>query len=141
MLADQKMLDAVEQFLRERGDIARFEKEFGPITGRMMITTREDLPYGLEVPGIENHTPVFFEATFDFYDMAIGIAMDTANLQVLSGLWNRPQTEHIEQVDQAWVDFFIKTLLKGISKEDGSYVVPIYSFVNDTSDMTIVPTG
>lgn len=36
------------------------------------------------------------------------------------------------------MEFFIKTLVTHIA-EDGSFGVPIYSFVNDTCDMTVIP--
>jgi hypothetical protein len=36
------------------------------------------------------------------------------------------------------VEFFIKTLMQSI-EPDGSFGVPVYSFVSDTSDMTVVP--
>ena len=34
--------------------------------------------------------------------------------------------------------FFIKTLMQSI-EPDGSFGVPVYSFVSDTSDITVVP--
>ena len=42
--------------------------------------------------------------------------------------------------DLEMVEFFLKTLTEHI-EEDGSFGIPIYSFINDTSDMTVVPVS
>ena len=44
MLADKEMFFKVEDTLRERGIIEKFEEENGKITGHMMITMTEIPP-------------------------------------------------------------------------------------------------
>ena len=39
-----------------------------------------------------------------------------------------------------WVKFFIRTLFENIAP-DGTYGIPMYSFVNNTADFTAVPTA
>ena len=57
-----------------------------------------------------------------------------------TGLWVTPQEEDAEAPARDWIEFFIKTLVSSIN-EDGSYGSPIYSLVNDTADLTVVPTA
>lgn len=90
MLVDQKMFDTVEAFLRENGSIERFENECGKIKGRMMITLTH-IPEGIPVKERDGMTPVAFEASFDFYNSTIGLAIYTADRQVATGLWVTPQ--------------------------------------------------
>ncbi|MBP5273810.1 MAG: hypothetical protein ILO36_02605 [Abditibacteriota bacterium] len=137
MLTDPEMFETVENALRENGQIERFEKENGKIKGRMMITLAE-IPEGIEVKPDGDKVPRAFEASFDFYDSVIGIAMYTAERKAASGLWVTPQKEGAEKPSKDWMIFFIQTLVKHLG-EDGTWGVPIYSFVNDTCDMTVVP--
>lgn len=137
MLVDQKMFDTVEAILRKNGSIERFENECGEIKGRMMITMT-DIPEGIPVDENDGKTPVAFEASFDFYDSTVGLAIYTTDRKLATGVWVTPQEDGAEAPAEDWVEFFIKTLVTHIA-EDGSYGVPIYSFVNDTCDMTVVP--
>ena len=137
MLADKEMFDIVEKVLDEKGKIKEFEDECGKIKGRMMITLT-DIPEGAEVVEKEGSVPVAFEASFDFYDSTLGVAIYPETKQAATGLWVTPQKDGAEPPDQAWIEFFLEKLMESIS-DDGSYGIPIYSFVNDTSDMTIVP--
>ena len=137
MLVDQKKFDAVEAILRENGSIERFENEYGEIKGRMMITMT-DIPEGIPVDESDGKTPVAFEASFDFYDATVGLAIYTTDRQLATGVWVTPQEDGAEAPAEDWVEFFIRTLVTHIA-EDGSFGVPIYSFVNDTCHMTVVP--
>lgn len=139
MLKDQALFDIVEEALRKNGSIARFEEESGPIRGRMMITIT-DIPEGIEVTEKRGGAPVAFEASFDFYNSAIGLAMYTEERKLATGLWVTPQEEDAEAPARDWIEVFIKTLVSSIN-EDGSYGVPIYSLVNDNADLTVVPTA
>lgn len=38
------------------------------------------------------------------------------------------------------MEFFVEKMIDCINREDGSYVDHSFSFVNDTSDVTIIPT-
>jgi hypothetical protein len=66
------------------------------------------------------------------------MAIYTDTKEAATGIWITPQIDGAEPPTQDWIEFFIEKLLDSID-EDGTYGVPIYSFVNDTCDMTIVP--
>lgn len=53
--------------------------------------------------------------------------------------WRNSQIEDADTPSEEWVDFFIEKLLSGIA-EDGSYGMPICSFVNNSTDLTVVPS-
>ncbi len=137
MLADKEMFDNVEEFLRKNGTIERFEREYGEIKGRMMIT-KTTIPEGLSVEKRGAAIPIAFEASFDFYESTVGIAIYTADREPATDMWFGFQEKDAEPPAEDWVEFFIKTLVTHIA-EDGSFGVPMYSFVNDSCDMTIVP--
>lgn len=138
MLADKKAFHRVEDALIDLGKIKAFEEENGKITGHMMILP-VDIPEDIEVKQIPGKAPQGFEATFDFYDVAIGLAIHTDTMQIASGVWITPQTDGAEEPPEDWVKFFVEKLAESI-EEDGSYGCPICSFVNDTCDMTVAPT-
>jgi hypothetical protein len=137
MLVDQEMFDSVQEFLSRNGKLEKFESEYGKIKGRMMITQAQ-VPEGIEVKIIPEKTPRAFEASFDFCDSTVGMAIYTDTKEAATGIWITPQIDGAEPPTQDWIEFFIEKLLDSID-EDGTYGVPIYSFVNDTCDMTIVP--
>ena len=137
MLKDKETMENVEKILKKNGAWDVFEKGYGPVLGRMIITHAE-VPEGIEVREQEGRVPQIFEASFDFYDVSIGLAMYTDTKELASELWVTPQKEDAETPAQEWIEFFIQKLLESI-EEDGSYGIPICSFVNDTCDMTIVP--
>ena len=139
MLIDEKLFKTVEEWLRKDGHIRRFEKEAGPIKGRMMITLT-DIPEGIEINSHRGEIPVAFEGSFDFYDATVGIALSPKDKKAATCLWVTPQEDGAERPSEKWIEFFIKTLVSHIG-EDGSYGIPIYSFVNDTADLTIVPSA
>ena len=130
MLADKEMFFKVGNILREQGILEKFEEENGEITGHMMITMTE-IPPELGIDKISDNIRAFC-ASFDFYDMMIGIAFDLDTMELIPQMWFtvEPSSE--------WIEFFGKTLCENIS-EDG-FGVPMYSFLNDHSDLTIVPT-
>lgn len=57
MLANEKLFEKLEDSLREKGKIQAFEKENGPITGRMMIMP-VDLPDDIDIKMIPGKKPV-----------------------------------------------------------------------------------
>lgn len=130
------MFFKVEDILREKGLLEQFEGENGKITGHMMITTTE-IPPEL---GIDKNSGSMsaFCASFDFYDMMIGIAFDLDTMELIPQMWFTPQTDNAVEPSSEWVEFFVKTLCENMSEE--SFGVPIYSFVNNHSDLTIIPT-
>lgn len=70
--------------------------------------------------------------------MMIGIAFDLDTMELIPQMWFTPQTDDAVEPSSEWIEFFVKTLCENIS-EDG-FGVPMYSFLNDHSDLTIVPT-
>lgn len=136
MLINEELFNTVEQKLIENGTISDFEKNNGKIKGRMMITTAA-IPDNIT---IENTDSLFaFECSFDFYDSIIGIAIYVNTLRVASPLWVTPQIENAEEPAKEWVEFFLQTLTENIAHKD-SFGIPMYTFVNDTSSFTVVPT-
>ena len=139
MLADKEKFDRVETELRARGLMDQYEHEKGKVRGRMMImqtTIPEEL--GVSVP--ECACPCAFLGTFDFYDCAVGIAIDMNALKPITGVWVTPQVEKADAPYRVWQEFFLKTLFENID-EDGSFGVPICTFVWDEGDLTIVPVA
>lgn len=137
MLIDKAAFDSLQAVLSQNGQLKKFEAEYGKIKGRMMIT-RTQVPDGIDVEIIPGKTPQAFEASFDFYDSTVGMAIYTDTKEAATGIWITPQADDAEPPAQDWINFFVEKLLEGID-EDGSYGIPIYSFINDTCDMTIVP--
>lgn len=138
MLSNVEAFDKLESILVEDGTIAKFEEERGKILGRMMIDLCE-IPENLKGK-IELTDSIYaFQGTFDFYDVALGIALDVRAMEVKSGLWITPQTEQYDEPSQEWVEYFIETLVKGIN--GGAFGVPMYAFVNDTSSFEVYPNG
>lgn len=90
MLIDKEMFDVVEMMLIKQGKIAAFEAENGKILGRMMIT-QAVVPEGINVSFVNGKTPQAFEASFDFYDMVVGMALYTDTREAASGIWMVPQ--------------------------------------------------
>ena len=76
MLKAKRMFDIVEETLKNNGELSEFEKEYGKIKGRMMITIGE-IPDELGVTIEGDKKPTAFEASFDFYDSIIGFALYT----------------------------------------------------------------
>jgi len=138
VLADKEMFDLLEVELEKAGKLAAFEKEYGKILGRIMIVEGEN-PDNLDIDVQVGGSAHAFICTFDFYDCEIGIVLDVAKMEVLSPLWVTPQVEGADAPSEDWVKFFIQTLVGSI-EDGGRYGIPIYSFINDESDMTIVPT-
>ena len=76
LLRDEKAFDIVEKTLIENGKMADFEKEYGKIKGRMMVTL-VDIPENLEIQLTGDKLSYDFEASFDFYDDSVGFDLYT----------------------------------------------------------------
>ena len=139
MLNDPELFQNVENALRTMGTIKTFEDENGPILGRVMIT-RTEIPDGVTVPRTDRENLTAFEASFDFCNVALGVVVDTKKKTLESSVWGRYQTPGAERPSDEWVKFFIQTLFEHIA-DDGSFGIPMYSFVNNTADFTAVPTS
>lgn len=113
MLENEALFDEVVDELKKRGSIQDFEEKYGKITGRMMITETE-IPeeLGIEINDPDVHS---FKATFDFYNTAIGLALNVKTR------------------------FFAMILMEAL--DEGMDSIPTFSFVNDSSDLTISGLG
>ncbi len=137
MLIDKEQFETIEQELIANGKLADFVANSGEIKGRMMITLGE-VPDNIEVRAEEGRPHYAFEASFDWCDAVIGIAMFPDTVEPASDMWLTPQKAGAGAPPQEWIEFFVEQLFEGF-KEDGSFAVPIYSFVSETSEMTIYP--
>lgn len=139
MLSNPEQFKTVESALKAMGTIKAFEDENGPILGRVMINTT-DIPEGVNLKRTDQENLTAFEATFDFCNVALGIVVDAKKKTLESSVWGRYQVAGAQHPSEEWVKFFIRTLFEQIG-DDGSYGIPMYSFVNDTADFTAVPTA
>ncbi len=130
MLSKAVAFGIVELKLIADGTIPKFEEENGKILGRMMIDLCE-IPENLKDEIEITDSTYAFETTFDFYDVAIGVAIDVKAMKTKSELWLTPQTENFEEPDKEWAEYFLKTLGRHIDSE--GFGVPIYAFVNETA--------
>ncbi len=137
MLHNKELFDNVENELRENGKLQKLEHESGKIKGRMMIVKTE-ISAGIDYVFAAGKNPTAFEASFDFFDSVVGLALYTDTKQAATGIWIIPQINGAVPPEQEWIEFFVEKLMLCI-REDGSYSYPVYSFVNDTDDMTIIP--
>ena len=139
MLANPEAFRTVEEALKAMGVLEKFEKENGPVLGRAMITPTE-IPESIPVQRKDRENLTAFEISFDFCNVALGIAVDVKKKTLETSVWGRSQTPGAERPAQEWVKFFLNTLFEHIG-DDGSFGIPMYSFVNNTSDFTAVPTN
>lgn len=139
MLKNPELFRNVETGLRSMGTIKAFEDDHGKILGRAMITLT-DIPESVEVKRPDRENLTAFEITFDFCNVALGIAVDTKKKTLESSVWGRYQEPNAQRPSEEWVKFFIRTLFEHIG-DDGTFGFPMYSFVNDTADFTAVPTA
>lgn len=139
MLANPEAFRTVEEALKAMGVLEKFEKENGPVLGRAMITLTE-IPESIPVQRQDRENLTAFEISFDFCNVALGIAVDVKKKTLETSVWGRSQTPGAERPAQEWVKFFLNTLFEHIG-DDGSFGIPMYSFVNNTSDFTAVPAN
>ena len=137
MLVDPEMFQRIEKYLHDNGTIARFEQEQGPIRGHMMITLC-DVPEEYLTTRVEGERVFGFEASFDFYDATAAFAFYPQSRTAGSGVWITPQREGAEAPSRDWIEFFVHTVLDNI-KENGSFGIPMYTFLADVGDFTVVP--
>lgn len=139
MLSNPEQFKTVESALKAMGTIEAFEADNGQILGRAMITTT-DIPDGVTVKRTDRENLTAFEISFDFCNVALGVVVDTKKKTLESSVWGRYQVAGAQHPSEEWVKFFIRTLFEQIG-DDGSYGIPMYSFVNNTADFTAVPTA
>ena len=136
MLICGNLFGELENALIENGTIEKFEKKNGKVKGRMMITLA-DIPNGIDVEENEKHLQAF-ECSFDFLDVTFIVVVNTHEQKTVSSVWINKQKPDAEEPDKTWMDFFLKTLSLSFF-DDGSYSCPLYTFLNDSADFTVVP--
>lgn len=139
MLKDAETFARLESALFADGARETFEATHGPLTGRAMITLT-DIPEEIQVTvGSMEDIPYLyaFEASFDFTDTTLGIAMcvNSSPLKVASPLWHTPAAE--EAPDEL-TRFFLETLAANVPG-DGTLSLPIFVFMGEKEDLTLVP--
>lgn len=117
MLENEALFDEVEAELKKRGSIQDFEEKYGKITGRMMITETE-IPEEL---GIETNDPDVhsFKATFDFYNTAIGLALNVKTREAATKFWLTPQNDRNDVPTDSWFEFFAMILMEALDEGMG----------------------
>jgi hypothetical protein len=138
MLIDEVAFEKMTNILVEQGVIRDFERDSGKITGHMMITKGE-IPEDLGITIDTSRNYFVFEGSFDFYSSTIGIALYMDTFEPIAGVWVTPQVDDAEPPAKDWIEFFVQTVVEQIQDEDG-FGYPMYTYVNDTSDFTVVPT-
>lgn len=142
MLIDPSAFEKLEEILKEQGKIDKFEEDSGKILGRLMITLG-DIPNDIKDEILKSNREedlYIFNCSFDFYDSFLGVALYKKNLELASGIWITEQKDNAEAPSKDWIDFFIKILVENVIQSKDGFRYPIYAFVNNESEMIIVPT-
>ena len=141
MLIDASSFKRLEDSLIEQGKIEKFEKESGKILGRVMITIGS-IPNKIKEDVLRDNEEddlIIFNCSFDFYNSTLGIALYKKDLKLASRIWITEQEEGAEKPSQDWIEFFIRLLVEYVIESNDSFGYPIYAFVNNDSEMVIVP--
>ena len=138
VLFNEELFQTVENTVRANGALSRFESECGSVLGRVQIAEIE--PPSEIVSGIDASDYIAFGCSFDFYDATLGIALDRETHMPVSSIWITEQVSGTEAPSKEWIEYFIEELM-GVFEADGSYGMPLFSFVNDTAGMTLTLTA
>lgn len=141
MLIDPSSFKRLEDSLIEQGKIEKFEKESGKILGRVMITIGS-IPDDIKEDVLRDNEEddlIIFNCSFDFYNSTLGIALYKKDLKLASRIWITEQEEGAEKPSQDWIEFFIRLLVEYVIESNDGFGCPIYAFVNNDSEMVIVP--
>ena len=126
MLINEEMFKLVENTCTENGIIERFEKENGKILGRMMITKAE-IPQKIQNDINDLKHVHAFCASFDFYNTVLGVAVRLPKKEIISDLWIISQDGEQDDIDEAWIDFFLQTLIENI-EDDGKLLTLNFNY-------------
>ena len=142
MLIDPSAFKTLEESLIKQGKIEKFEKESGKILGRVMITLGS-IPNDIKGDILKDNKEddlIIFNCSFDFYDSILGIAFYKKDFKLASGIWITEQEDGAEAPSQDWIEFFVRLLCENVVESKDGFGYPIYAFVNNNSEMVIVPT-
>lgn len=143
MLQREIEFNILEEDLRKNGKIKKFEDQCGKILGRVLIDFG-DIPFDLEETILNENKKedlFIFNCSFDFYDSILGLALKKGTLEFASGIWITEQVDGAEKPTKDWIDFFIRILVENVVESPYYFGIPIYIFVNNDSEMVIVPTS
>lgn len=104
-----------------------------------MMITLSNVPDEIEVDDAASDDILAFCGSFDFYNSTVGFAISRSTMQPVTGIWITPQEENAAEPSEEWTRFFVSTTMDNIS-EDGSFGIPMYTFISDICDFTVVPT-
>ena len=141
MLIDPSSFKRLEDSLIEQGKIEKFEKESGKILGRVMVTIGS-IPDDIKEDVLRDNEEddlIIFNCSFDFYNSTLGIALYKKDFKLASRIWITEQEEGAEKPSQDWIEFFIRLLVEYVIESNDGFGYPIYAFVNNDSEMVIVP--
>ena len=141
MLIDPSSFKRLEDSLIEQGKIEKFEKESGKILGRVMITIGS-IPDDIKEDVLRDNEEddlIIFNCSFDFYNSTLGIAIYKKDFKLASRIWITEQEEGAEKPSQDWIEFFIRLLVEYVIESNDGFGYPIYAFINNDSEMVIVP--
>ncbi|MDU1832242.1 hypothetical protein [Finegoldia magna] len=141
MLIDPSSFKRLEDSLIEQGKIEKFEKESGKILGRVMITIGS-IPDDIKEDVLRDNEEddlIIFNCSFDFYNSTLGIALYKKDFKLASRIWITEQEEGAEKPSQDWIEFFIRLLVEYVIESNDGFGYPIYAFINNDSEMVIVP--
>lgn len=141
MLVNSDLFNRIEKSLKDNGVLEQYEKDEGKVIGRMMISVG-DVPKDINISSELTESTHCFIASFDFYDVEIGLLLDIKTKRTKSGIFIVPQSENHQEPTQEWVEFFISILAEYLEvDENGSFYTPIYTFIFKEADFTVVPTA
>lgn len=136
MLLESGALKIVEQDLHKNGVIEKFISENGEITLKMMITEGV-MPDELNIK-LPKDGRVFL-ASFDKFDMVLGVAINIVSKEPISPIWGNMQKENADMPDEDIQNLFIDKIYKAIEEKRFGY--PICVFMNDAADITTIPSS
>lgn len=73
------------------------------------------------------------------YNTAIGLTLNVKTREAATKFWLTPQDDRNDVPTNSWFKFFAMILMEALDEDMDS--IPTFSFVNDSSDLTISGRG
>ncbi|MCD5601812.1 hypothetical protein LOB56_02615 [Lactobacillus delbrueckii subsp. lactis] len=103
-----------------------------------MMITETEIPEELCIK--INDTDVHsFKATFDFYNTAIGLALNVKTREAATKFWLTPQDDRNDVPTNSWFEFFAMILMEAL--DEGMDSIPTFSFVNNSIIPVTLPSA
>lgn len=136
LLINEKSFKNIEEALIKDGTMDEFKEKHGEVKGRMMINILETPEaIGINIKNKEN--TYVFQATFDFLDISLAMALNTSTMRAESGIIYLEQKPGAKKPHKHWVEFFVQTIVNHINP-DGSFGYPMYTFLYEVGDFTVI---